>query len=573
MCGLFGITPLDSNDQHKARVALHTLAHRGPDQWDDRVIDSTYLGHRRLSILDLSEAGRQPMLSLDGRIALTANGEIYNHHHLRHELGGKQSFRSNSDSEILLRGYQNWGIEKLLDKIDGMYAFTLFDSNKGKLYLAVDRVGIKPLYYGFVRGQFIWASELKAIEAFFKSSLSIDYTALYDFLTYRYIPGPKSLYQNIFKLEPGHYLELNVDKMTWKEHTYWRVPTASIKIDQVQAVEKLQNLLTKSIQEQMVSDVPLGFFLSGGVDSSCVVATAAAEHSQLHTFSIGFQDERKDESVFAEIVAKQFGTTHRMEILSPDDSIIDLSKMKLWYDEPFGDTSAFPSYQVAKLARNHVTVALTGDGGDELFGGYRWYQRYMRRIGFRRVRHYTPPIISNAIVSCGEKFRSNFGKTISSWFFQDDVENYAFLLGGMLKSDKRIYALDWQIPSDYDDYWLFRKFLRTDLPSWKRLQYLDFHTYLPYDILTKVDRVTMAVSLEARVPLLSRSLVEFSFTLPDEVRLPGGQLKGLLKQAFDGNLPASILNREKQGFSIPHNVFKDNADVGALINVFLNDIK
>ena len=556
MCGIFGITNFKNSDLDNARHALHTLSHRGPDQWLDFHSNGVYLGHRRLSILDLSENGRQPMLNSDKTAALIVNGEIYNYQDLKKLLSHTYFFCSTTDSEVLLHGYSEWGIEKLLKKIDGMFAFAIYDTNRQKLYLARDRVGIKPLYYSFINDQVVFASELKAIIDFLpETDLIRDYSALYDFLTYKYIPAPKTLYNNIYKLEPAHYLEINLNEKSIQKYCYWKLETNICDDASDKAREKIEELIKKSVKEQLMSDVPLGFFLSGGIDSSAIVAYASSTVKKVNTFSIGFNEGTHDESGYAELVAQRFQTNHKSKKLNPEQTIELLPHLKDWFDEPFADFSCFPTFLVSEFAREHITVALSGDGGDEIFGGYKWYQK------FTRLSRYRLSILSGfkpALRSFGKihPFVSKVMRRIENPYFLDDLEHYTRLMNGHLADDKKHFKLKWELPDDYDDYWYFRKYYRPELDVYTRLQYLDFHTFLPDAILTKVDRTSMHVSLECRVPLLSTDLIEYMFRLQPEVRIPNGNLKGLFKEILMNQLPDEILFREKKGFSIPFTSWK-----------------
>jgi asparagine synthase (glutamine-hydrolysing) len=297
MCGIFGSTNVSEIGLIKSRDSLQTLKHRGPDQQGEFVDDKVYLGHRRLSILDLSENGKQPMVSSE--VVITVNGEIYNFQKLKRALQGKYDFKSKSDSEVILHGYTEWGIEGLLDRIDGMYSFAVYDKKKKFIYLVRDRYGIKPLYYSFHNNSFAWASELKAIEKYYdQAKLSIDYSAIYDYLTYLYVPAPKTLFKNVFKLEPAHYLVFDLNKLDFLVKKYWTLPSHEIKIDIVSAASRIRELINESVKSQMISDVPLGFFLSGGIDSSVVVATATQYSKQLHTYSIGFDISSHNETQY-----------------------------------------------------------------------------------------------------------------------------------------------------------------------------------------------------------------------------------------------------------------------------------
>ena len=551
MCGIFGITNFNQPHLSRARESLHTMAHRGPDQWNDFYDNDIYLGHRRLSILDLSENGRQPMVSSDGNVIICVNGEIYNFSELKEELLPTYTFKSTSDSEVVLYGYKAWGIEKLLEKIDGMYAISIYDIEKKKLFLVRDRVGIKPLFYSKVDNQLVFASELKAITCYYQQkNLKIDYTALYDFLTYRYIPAPKTMYQNVYKLNPGHYLEADLSQDEVKNIRYWQLSINDNGDSIEQASEKIRHLVKKSVDEQMMSDVPVGFFLSGGLDSSTVVAVASEMNHDVSTFSIGFSDKSHDETHYADIIAKQYRTRHHKKILDEHKTLDLLPKLKEWYDEPFADLSCFPTFLVSEFAREKATVVLTGDGGDEVFGGYNWYHYFRQKSkfrypSFRYIRKWLSPYVER---------RSLIGKIcrrIERPHLLSDIELYTKLMSGLLSSEKSEFRKKWNIPEDYDDYWYFRKYYRKDLDLLTRLQYLDFHTFLPDDILTKVDRVSMRVSLECRVPLLSKEIVEYLFSLSADVRYHNRELKGAMKEAFKEKIPDEILNRDKKGFSIP----------------------
>jgi len=535
----------------RARRALDTLEHRGPDQKGEWVDSTVYIGHRRLSILDLSETGRQPMVA--GQVILAANGEIYNYRQLKKELEREYQFESASDSEVLLHGYRAWGINGLLERIDGMFAFVIYDVRAARLFIARDRVGIKPIYYSVANDNLVWASELKALREFMNlQSGDIDATSLYDFLTYRYIPAPKTLYRGVCKLEPAHFLEFDVITRRSKLHRYWSLEVQPHDGSAVDAVERVRELVSASVQEQLVSDVPVGCFLSGGIDSTVIVAEASRRRPDMNTFCIAFAEDTHDESSYACLAASKFGTKHRTRLFPAAEMDLLLDQSAEWYDEPFADLSCWPTYLVCSFARQYVTVALSGDGGDELFGGYLRYRRFAsllkRPVWFRNAMRASSELLRQGAI--GDQLRARLVQRVELRAV-DDLEIYVCLLSGLLKGEKRAYADKWGIPADYDDYWHLRRFYREDLPVITRMQYVDFHTYLPDDILTKVDRASMAVSLEARVPLLSRNLVEYVFSLPERIRFPEGDLKGLLKKAYTGVIPESIIARSKKGFSIP----------------------
>ena len=552
MCGIFGFTGYEENQLVKAREALNVLRHRGPDQWSDYNDENLYIGHQRLSILDLSAYGKQPMISHDKNVIIAINGEIYNFLALRKELEKTHTFQSTSDSEVILYGYIEWGIDSLVERIDGMYAISIYDKKTNELYLVRDRAGIKPIYYSILRQQFLWASELKAIEKFYEDDkvLNYDYTALFDFLTYRFIPTPKSKYKNVFKLEPGHYIKVDTKTNNFEKIKYWELKVNKCNDNINTAIQTIETLIIESINEQMIADVPVGFFLSGGMDSSTVVAMAALNHRNINTFSIGFTDKAHDESAYADLIAQRFNTHHYKKILGQNEVKQIFHKIKSWYDEPFGDTSCFPTYMVSKFAREKVTVALSGDGGDEIFGGYNWYKTFekVQKSPLKNLK-WLRGIVEKLSTIKGRG--GNIFKKLAILLITDEVEKYAAIRGSLSHKQKEKYRKAWRISDDYDDFWYYRKYYNKELDIYTRLQFVDFNTYLPDDILTKVDRVSMAVSLECRVPLLKKELIEYCFSLNQNVRIANGELKGVMKRTFDKYLPDEITHRSKRGFSIP----------------------
>ncbi|MBL7996070.1 asparagine synthase (glutamine-hydrolyzing) [bacterium] len=550
MCGLFGVAPFNTVHLEEARHSLNLLRHRGPDQYGEWYDRHAYLGHRRLSILDLSDAGRQPMKNRDESIILTINGEIYNYKQIRNDLAKRYEFQSRSDSEVILHGYAEWGIDGILNRIDGMFAFSIYDRRKNALYLVRDRVGIKPLYYYLKDGQLMWSSELKAIHHYAGyDKLIIDQSAMCDFYTYNYIPTPKTIYKDVFKLKPAHYLAVDLNTISCTEHEYWRLPTEEIPISFDEAKENLKYLITKSVNEQMMSDVPVGFFLSGGLDSSTVVAYASQLSNQLNAYTIGFNDPGSDETDFAVTVARTFNVLLQHKKLQYADAEKLLTKVISFYDEPFGDLSAIPTYCVSAFAREYATVALTGDGGDEIFGGYRWY----------RFADSRPASSSDTLKRFLSFFRSRFryslpGKLVNRIQFHYSLNLFEKMVRcqeAFIDIEKDDVKYELGLPKDYEDYWYYRDNYDLAIPPRKAIQKLDFNTYLPDDILTKVDRASMAVSLEARVPLLSKEIIEFAFSLPENILYHNGELKGLLKAILTDILPDSIVYRQKKGFSIP----------------------
>ena len=359
------------------------------------------------------------------------------------------------------------------------------------------------------------------------------------------------MYKNVYKLEPGRYVSIDINRQRHSINTYWNLEIVPCGDNLEQAKTIIYDLTNQSIKEQMMSDVPLGFFLSGGLDSSTVVALAAKNNARVNTFSIGFHGSTNNETHYAKMVADQYQKVHKMDLLDLAETQSMYENIKNWYDEPFGDTSCYPSFLVSRLAKQEATVVLTGDGGDEVFGGYSWYKKFEKYSKRLKIPYTAVPRKLIMQLKKGNGLNGKVGRYLENNFFASELELYACLMGGMLRHEKIKYRLKWYIPEDYDDYWYFRKFYRKDLDVITRLQFLDFHTYLPDDILTKVDRVSMAVSLECRVPLLYTPLIEYVFSLPVEIRLKNGILKGVMKETFGDILPGDILNRDKKGFNIP----------------------
>jgi asparagine synthase (glutamine-hydrolysing) len=551
MCGFVGGT----EPSWDYAAALASIEHRGPDDSGLHLDGPVRVGFRRLAIIDLDPAANQPMFAADGESWIVFNGEIYGFQALRRELEQRGcTFRTHSDTEVILQAWFEWG-DAFIDHVDGMFAIAIWDARGKKLRLYRDRPGIKPLYYFWDGRRFAFASEIKALEAALDSAdLQIDTTAFYDFLGYRYVPEPKTMYRNCFKLPPAHGLVFDpVHHRLSDPKPYWEltIPERPVPISADEAAEELRSLIDASVRDQMIADVPLGFFLSGGVDSSVVVAAASGLGAQVSTFSIGFDSDEASETPYAREVAELFGTRHHERILTREDAEDLLSRLKVWFDEPFADESAIPTYLVSKVARENVTVVLTGDGGDEVFGGYRTYPRFER---YDRLLSW-PPVMDRLTYQLRRPFdrRSTAARltTLMELAFSKGPRLWSKIMYGMPEAAKADYRARFDIPCDYDDWWHYRRYWRDDLPLRTRLQFVDFHTFMPGLVLAKVDRTSMAVSLESRVPLLDRRLIEFSFSLPESVRYHDGQLKGLLKYAYKDVLPEHILHRRKKGFGIP----------------------
>lgn len=539
-------------------TALAGLAHRGPDANRAQVFGNVFLGHTRLSILDLSDAGAQPMVSRNERVAIAVNGEIYNHRQLRAALNDVQ-FQSQSDSEVLLHAYPRWGLDRTVAALDGMYAAAVYDADAQVVHLLRDRVGIKPLYLAQAHhrgiGVVAWASELPALKRFC-DPLSIDPTAIADFAALRYIPAPKTLFRDITQVEAAHVLTLALNNGTTSSKRYWALPTELRADDDDRCAAAIREAVEVSVEEQLMADVPVGVFLSGGIDSSIIAQCAAAKRSDLTAYTVGFDEASHDETRAAAAWAAHLGLQHQSEQLSLNN-VQDLdAQMLAWFGQPFGDLSAVPTARLCGVTHQSSVVALAGDGADELFGGYRWYQRFAR---FRRgnawvpsatnldLRFYRPPV--NTV----QKLLNR----LALWGQFDPVQLYGAINSNLLSSELAALGNWLELPRDYDPHWALRRYYRPELGLRRALQYMEFHTWLPDDILTKVDRTSMAVSLEVRVPFLSRALCELAFSLPERFHYRGGELKGGLKYAFRDDLPKALRKRPKRGFSIPHHAWKD----------------
>jgi asparagine synthase (glutamine-hydrolysing) len=542
--------PIESADLVRARDAL---AHRGPDGagiWVDAE-RRVGLAHRRLSILDLSSAGDQPMTTAEGSLWVTYNGEMYNFLELRAELEGLgHPFRSRTDTEVVLRAYLQWG-DQCVRRFRGMFALGLWDTRRRRLLLARDRLGQKPLYYYQDPRRFAFASELKGLTAFPGFDLAPDDSALYDFLTYGYVPAPKTPYARIRKLPPAHILVLEAGRT--RLESYWDVDfTRRATVAGEAAVDAVRERLDDAVRSHLVADVPVGSLLSGGIDSTAVTAFAQRVSSTpLHTFSIGFDVAAHSEVHFARRAAEAFGTDHVEETVTAEMAAAIQPRLRGIYDEPYADASAIPTLLVSTVARRQVKVVLSGDGGDEVFAGYPAYARHLRRARFR----FAPRILRDrapAWIETTPLMRIRGMPTLVDGL-RPELERHVLINGGWTPAAKR-RILRPEVTRryrDYDDYWYFRQYWREDLDLLSRLQYLDLKTYLPDDILTKVDRASMSVGLEVRPPLLDHLLVEMVASLPTALRNPRGALKHIFKKAVAGLVPREIIDRAKKGFGVP----------------------
>lgn len=564
MCGLAGIVLAHSGDSANEKILLamrDSQLHRGPVEAGLYLSQGVGLGHRRLSIMDLSH-GQQPMVDEAAGLALIYNGELYNFESLKAELEAQGVvFHSRCDTEVLLRAWQQWG-EACLTRLVGMFAFAVWDMRAQRIYLARDQIGIKPLYYGFTNsGDLVFASELKGLLAHPGMERQIDPQALEDFMALGYVPDPKSIYRGIFKLAPGHWLSWRAGEPQPLVSQYWDVPfhrAADMTVDA--AVTQLRNVLDSAVASQMTADVPLGAFLSGGVDSSAVVASMSrASPEPVRTCSIGFDHGAFDETVYARRVAEHLHTQHFEQQVSADDYAL-LDTLAAVYDEPFSDSSALPTYRLCELARTQVTVALSGDGGDENFAGYRRYRLHAWESGLRArlplaLRKPLFGLLGRIYPKADWAPRPLRAKTTLQALACDDVEAYFHsVCTTSMAMRQQLYSAKFKRElQGYSALTVFREHARrapTDHPL-LLAQYLDIKTWLPGDILTKVDRASMAHSLEVRVPLLDHRLVEWASSLPPGLKLKGGTGKYIFKKALESDLPHDVLYRTKMGFSVP----------------------
>lgn len=547
MCGILGGN-FPAWDYEKG---LKSMYHRGPDGQRVMCFDGFTMAFTRLSIMDLSENGMQPMASPDGNVVITYNGEIYGYGALRRKLAKKYPFRSTSDTEVILYAYLEYG-DGFVDQIDGMFAIAILDRRTRQLKLYRDRAGIKPLYYCTAQGHLAFASELKALRAAAgERRWPLDETALYDYLFYQYIPAPKTMYRTCKKLLPAHRLvyDLAAGKALPQE-PYWKLkvnPEKAAKRNPLDVQEELRSLIHASVAEQLVADVPVGTFLSGGIDSSIVTYEANQHSPQIKSFTIGFPDVQYDESFAARELVEAYHWNGKIDIVEPKAVEHLKKRLSAWYDEPFADTSAFPTYVVSQVARRDVTVALTGDGGDELFGGYLRYRVYDTLC---RRKKWDSAIVSKMARELAFPLLLVTPQQRQA-YLQTSLECYLPVIFLADRQEVQSFQRKWLIDEGYDPTWYLKQYDCEDLPPITRARYLDFHTYLPEDCLTKVDRASMATSLECRVPLLSRRIIEFAFSLSQEECCTAQDLKKVLKDAYRGRLPDALFDRKKRGFSLP----------------------
>jgi asparagine synthase (glutamine-hydrolysing) len=559
-----------------------TLRHRGPDDagtWADSKFGIAF-GHRRLSIIDLSAQGHQPMVSHCGRYVVCYNGEIYNFRALHAELAALgHAFRGHSDTEVMLAAFTQWGFEAALGRLNGMFALALWDRRDARLYLARDRLGEKPLYYGWTNGAFLFGSELKSLMAHPGFRKDIDRNALALYFRFNYVPSPHCIFQGVRKLPAGTYLALPADAASGSLPTpvpYWQVAQVAIQAarhpireDEPELLERFAALLTDSVGLRMVADVPLGAFLSGGIDSSAIVAAMQAQSPHpVRTFTIGFHEAGFNEAHFAKSVAAHLGTDHTELYLTGPETLEVIPRLPEMYDEPFSDSSQIPTFLVSQLARRHVTVSLSGDGGDELFGGYNRYflghriwsavglapralrlvaaagltalsPRSWNRLIAPGLRHLIPPVLARNPGGNAHKLAAVLRSRESMELYRQLVSHWTeptMLVPGAVEPETVLSP----------------GVLPAEVPEFRhRMMLADTLTYLPDDILVKVDRASMAVSLESRIPFLDHRMVELAWSVPAAQKFRHGGGKWLLKRYLARHLPASLIARPKMGFGIP----------------------
>lgn len=587
MCGIAGLWTKTLGDNVGSDIVTRMcdrLQRRGPDGfgiWNN--CSGLTLGHRRLAILDLSSGGHQPKHSNSGRYVVTYNGEIYNFKSLRSDLQQLgHSFFSSSDTEVLLQGIEQWGIEATLTRLEGQFACAVWDKSANCLCLARDRIGEKPLYYGLVGEDFMFASELSALKVHPNWNGAVEDEALEEYLRFGYVPAPWSIYKGIFKLMPGHFLYLEHPSQNIVPLPYWNLKNAIDSSNKFsgtfqEASTLLETKLHASIGRQMIADVPLGAFLSGGIDSSLIVALMQQQASKpVRTFSIGFTEPQYNEAHHAKVVAKHLHTDHQELYVTPADAQQVVPLLPNLYDEPIGDSSQIPTYLVAKLAKSHVSVSLSGDGGDELFGGY---TRYLSTRAFLEKVEKLPAIARQGLSKGIQKISSESWKVVfrmvqsvfGRHFLYQQPEEKILTLARMLTCEHvtemyRFIMSSWEDPNSvvvsrghhsgkgngystqHFDPWK-TSLEKMDLSQWMMM--VDVLTYLPGDVLAKVDRASMGVSLESRAPFLSQEVVEFAMQLPINYKIQGPSGKIILKDILYRHVPKHLVDRPKMGFGIP----------------------
>ena len=562
MCGIAGFISKEKDAPEMEREILldkmcKIITHRGPDEQGLAVEGRAALGMRRLSIIDL-KSGQQPIYTEDGNLFIVFNGEIYNYRELKKELESRgHRFKTNSDTETILLAYKEFGAE-CLQYLRGMFAFAIWNKTDESLFIARDRAGKKPLFYSLTeKGNFVFGSELKVLQTHGEISNELDYSALDAYLTFGYVPEEFCIFRDVKKLAPGHFLTFKDGKIETKKYWDFRYEKITEIKTEAEYIENLRELLKDAVKIRLISEVPLGAFLSGGVDSSTIVGLMSQiSASPVKTFSIGFNEDSFDELKYARIAAKHFNTEHHEFVVTPD--LVETVDELVWhFDEPFADPSSLPTFMVSKMARDFVTVVLSGDGGDELFAGYTRYVTDKKRSGLEKLpsalrKNLLKPLSEALPHSAkGKNYLYNVSLEAIERYI-DSISHFGALQRKSLYSASFLQKLNGDFGKAEANFGQIARSVSTGNPI-DNLLYLDSKTYLVSDILTKVDRMSMATSLEARVPLLDHKLIEFVTNIPSELKLKGLETKYIFRQAVKGIVPDEILNRPKQGFGVPLN--------------------
>ncbi|MEY3183277.1 MAG: Asparagine synthetase [Pseudomonadota bacterium] len=589
MCGLTGFWHFDRIVSRTTSEAIltdmaTTIDHRGPDARGVWVDETAGLGlaHTRLSIRDLSPHGAQPMHSASGRYVIVYNGEVYNTETIKPSLHRKgYGFVGGSDTEVILAACEAFGVDQAVKQFVGMFAFALWDRQEKRLTLVRDRVGIKPLYFGIVNGVLFFGSQLKSFRQHPSWRGEIDSAVLTSYFYLNYVPAPHSIFKGIHKLKPGTFVTINADKSV-QETSYWDFASVAQegvynrqKLSTHEAIDQLDTLLQEAVKSRMIADVPLGAFLSGGIDSSVVVSMMQSQSTQpVQTFSIGFSEEGYNEAVYAKKVAQHLGTQHQELYLTSQEAIDVIPKLPTWYDEPFADVSQIPTYLVSQLARKQVAVSLSGDGGDELFAGYHRYHlgyHLWRWVGYlpfpaRRALSFLlkrfPISAYEWLAACSRgmlpaRFGDKCQKLASILAMKTPQAFYETLISfwpkptALVTGGNASAVLGWQTNASYSGNLLKQSLGNSRTQFIEQMQLMDSMTYLPDDILTKVDRASMAVGLEARVPLLDHRVIEWAWRLSPDLKVRYGQGKWILRQVLSRYVPTELFDRPKMGFGVP----------------------
>lgn len=556
MCGIAGYVGEGSEADLKKMISA--MAYRGPDYFGFLNRGKVGFGHARLSVIDTSDFGRQPMETADKTVAVVFNGEIYNFQELRASLSKKHRFVSKTDTEVILYAYKEYG-EKCFEKLDGMFAIALYDFDKNKLILTRDRMGKKPLYWSLSNKSFVFASELTSLLMHTCINKEIDHKSLYEYFSYDYVPSPRSLIKGVYKLEPATYLTFQ-NGMVHKE-VYWKPHFEEIDIPETEAIRQLNHLLGEAVKKRLVADVPLGIFLSGGLDSSAIAFYATRLNTKkIKTFSIGFDDKSFDESDHANYVAKTLDTDHYVKLFKTSEAVERIPEILETLDEPIGDASVIPTFLLSEFARTNLTVALGGDGGDELFAGYPTFQVEKIAGLFNFLPISLKRLIRKGVHTIKPSYK-NFGldftikKLMDGWESASPVLRHMNWLGSFTDTDKGGLFSDNFLEGigTHNTFESANKYFdeHKEVSVLNRLLYLYQRTYMMDGVLSKVDRASMRASLEVRTPFLDQRVVEFANSLPYSYKLKGLTTKYLLKKMMNEKLPAHIIHRKKKGFGMP----------------------